>query len=293
MRIGIKPTIDLVFKMIFGSPRHSFLTLHFLNDLLPLVHRPQAASVTITNPFRLAEFRTEKEITVDVRAQDETRRDFQIEMQVRADGAPSSRMHDTWARIYTEQIRRGESYLLHRPVISVWILGGDLYPEPQWLHCVQAVRDSSGKPCGEEFLIVVIELRKRAALPDFGDEAMFRTGIDRWLALLWYGQDIDPESPRFRGLDADIQEAAMIMDLFIKSKRARWAYDRRMDWISRVKDWHIVDRAEGRAEGLAEGEAKGLAEGAVKTARRLKGLGIDPAIIVEGTGLTAEEVERA
>ncbi len=72
MRIGITATNELVFKMLFGSPRHSFLTLHFLNDLLPLVHRPQAATVTITNPYRLAEFLKEKEISVDVRAQDET-----------------------------------------------------------------------------------------------------------------------------------------------------------------------------------------------------------------------------
>ncbi len=137
---------------------------------------------------------------------------------------------------------------------------------------------------------MIIELKKRAALPDFGDEAMFRTGIDRWLALLWYGQDIDLESPRFQGLDSDIQEAANMMALFNKSKRARWAYDRRMDWISRVKDWHIVDRAEGRAEGLADGRIEGKAEGALETARRLKGLGIDSAIIAEGTGLTPEEV---
>jgi hypothetical protein len=39
---------------------------------LPLVHRPQAATVTITNPYRLTEFLKEKEISVDVRAQDET-----------------------------------------------------------------------------------------------------------------------------------------------------------------------------------------------------------------------------
>ncbi|MFZ4618856.1 MAG: hypothetical protein ACOYM2_22045, partial [Rectinemataceae bacterium] len=90
---------------------------------------------------------------------------------------------------------------------------------------------------------------------------------------------------------------------------------------SRVKDWHIVDRAEGRAEGLAEGLAEGRiegladgriegladgriegladgriegkTEGALETARRLKGLGIDSAIIAEGTGLTPEEVEKA
>ena len=80
-----------------------------------------------------------------------------------------------------------------------------------------------------------------------------------------------------------------MMALFNKSKRARWAYDRRMDWISRVKDWHIVDRA----EGLADGRIEGKAEGALETARRLKGLGIDSAIIAEGTGLTPEEVEKA
>jgi hypothetical protein len=49
---------------------------------LPLVHRPQAATVTITNPYRLTEFLKEKEISVDVRAQDETKRDFLLEMQV-------------------------------------------------------------------------------------------------------------------------------------------------------------------------------------------------------------------
>jgi predicted transposase YdaD len=44
---------------------------------------------------------------------------------------------------------------------------------------------------------------------------------------------------------------------------------------------------------LADGRIEGKAEGALETARRLKGLGIDSAIIAEGTGLTPEEVEKA
>ena len=92
-------------------------------------------------------------------------------------------------------------------------------------------------------------------------------------------------------------------------KQARWAYDRRMDWISRVKDWHIVDRAEGKAEGLAEGRIEGLAdgriegladgriegkgEGALETARRMKEHGIDLGVIAKCTGLTPEEVAKA
>jgi hypothetical protein len=39
MRIGIEATVDIVFKKFYGTPGHSGLTLHFLNDLLPLVRR--------------------------------------------------------------------------------------------------------------------------------------------------------------------------------------------------------------------------------------------------------------
>ena len=42
MRIGIRSTVDVVFKNIFGSPEHSHLTLSFLNSLLPLVDAPPA-----------------------------------------------------------------------------------------------------------------------------------------------------------------------------------------------------------------------------------------------------------
>ena len=54
-------------------------------------------------------------------------------------------------------------------------------------------------------------------------------------------------------------------------------------------------RAEGRAEGLveghAEGLAKGLAEGIVMTAKKLKSMGMETAVIQKATGLTAEEIE--
>ncbi len=55
-------------------------------------------------------------------------------------------------------------------------------------------------------------------------------------------------------------------------------------------------RAEGRAEGEAKGIAKGLAKGKYKekieNARNFKLLGVDPAIIAKGTGLTIEEIEK-
>ncbi len=89
--------------------------MHFLNDLLPLIGRHRAERITILNPYHLAEFRDDKEISVDVRVQDNEKRDFQIEMQIRAEDAPPSRFFDNWSRIYSGQINRGEPYTKHRP----------------------------------------------------------------------------------------------------------------------------------------------------------------------------------
>ena len=45
-------------------------------------------------------------------------------------------------------------------------------------------------------------------------------------------------------------------------------------------------------KGIAEGRAEGLAEGIHKTARNMKAKGISVEIIMECTGLSAEEVEN-
>lgn len=297
MPLGIKPTVDVVFKKIFGSPEHARLTLHFLNDILPLAGRPKVESLTILNPFRLAEFRGEKEISVDVRARDESQRDFQIEMQIRADRAPPPRLLDTWARIYSAQIRRGEDFRLHSPVISIWIMEDSLFPEPAWFHRIEPWRDTAGPaPFGDQFLLLVIELEKWRTLPDTDPQAIFGEGIERWLALLAEGEKLDPESREFAALDADIKEAAEIMAGFTRTERARYTYDRRMDWIARVKGWVNGAREDGLKQGLEQGLEQGREQGlrakALEDARNLKHLGVSLEIIAKATGLSHEEIEQ-
>ena len=51
---------------------------------------------------------------------------------------------------------------------------------------------------------------------------------------------------------------------------------------------------EGLAEGLAEGKAEGLAEGEknkqIEIARKFKEIGLSTEMIIQGTGLSAEEI---
>ena len=311
MRIGIRPTVDVVFKKIFGSPEHSHLTLSFLNSLLPLVGAPRAERIEIVNPFRLAEFSGDKEIAVDVHARDQNGRDFQVEMQVRPSPSLPERMLDNWARLFSAQIHHGEEYDSHKPVISIWILKRSCFNDSPWLHTFRAYDADHKTALGESLIVATVELGKRAALPDFGEEAIFREGIDEWLYLLARGDEIDPEGDRYGEVEGGIREAVEIMSTFTKSQKARYTYDRRLEYERVMAEWkreseeagraegfaqgleegRTEGRTEGRSEGRAEGRAEGSHERALEDARRLKELGLDLDSIAKGTGLSREDVE--
>lgn len=123
-------------------------------------------------------------------------------------------------------------------------------------------------------------------MPGFTPEAIFSPGLDRWLALFRYGQDLEPGTPEFGRLDGDIKEAADIMEGFTRSQKARYTYEKRMEWLGRMESM----KQAGRAEGLVEGKTEGKAEKAREAASNLKRLGVAPTIIAEATGLSLEEV---
>ncbi len=72
MVLGIKPTVDFVFKKVFGSPENVSVLIRLLNAILklpqPIVH------VEILNPFSYQEFADDKLIVLDIRASSFSRR---------------------------------------------------------------------------------------------------------------------------------------------------------------------------------------------------------------------------
>jgi len=80
MSLGIKPTVDFVFKKIFGSPENAAALIGLLNAILNF-RRPIVA-VEILNPFSYQEFAESKLIVLDVRCRDSESRWLNVEMQV-------------------------------------------------------------------------------------------------------------------------------------------------------------------------------------------------------------------
>jgi len=104
--------------------------------------------------------------------------------------------------------------------------------------------------------------------------------MDRWLYLLWKGEEIDPAEPPAEVAGGEYREAPETTAAYTKSEMARELYLRRLD-LQRTM-----------AKIKAEAREAGLAEGRQETAKRLKELGVGLDIIIQATGLSREEIAK-
>ena len=88
---------------------------------------------------------------------------------------------------------------------------------------------------------------------------------------------------------------AQIADLSSQSKEERMKYDESIkqyrDALNVIEGALQEGKAKGRAAGLQEGRAAGLMEGILSSTRNMKSLGLSTDIIMQATGLTAEEID--
>ncbi|MFM9068637.1 MAG: Rpn family recombination-promoting nuclease/putative transposase, partial [Planctomycetota bacterium] len=119
MIIDIRPTVDLAFRLMLGSPEHSSVTVHFLNSVLRC--EPRIRQVTILNPALEKEAVDDKLSILDVKAQDESGRFFNIEMQTSLAGSLQKRLPYYLARLYCSQMREGMPYRQLSPAVSICV----------------------------------------------------------------------------------------------------------------------------------------------------------------------------
>ena len=124
---------------------------------------------------------------VDVHAEDENRREFQIEMQLKRDSGLPSRVMDNLSRLYGSQVGKGKPYGGHRQTIAIWILEHRFFGDANWLHVFRFRDDTSGEVLSDELIAITVDLPKREVLPGSGALGTFETGMDEWLWFLEHG----------------------------------------------------------------------------------------------------------
>ena len=256
MRNKIRPTVDCVFKAIFGKKENRNLLINFLNAVLGLEKGKRVSEVTVLNPYNEKEFESGKLSIVDVKARDESGRTFQVEVQISIYSWLANRMLHNWAGIYHPQLTEGEDYDILNPVTSIWILEGALFRPDKpadgkdYLHLTFEARERSlGFPMNDHFGIHVLQL------PYWPPEGRAGDDRERWIHFFREGENMDVNNLPAEMDTEEMRQAFGVLDRFAKNKDEYLLYLSRLDAVRHERTWENTVRREKERREQAEGKA--------------------------------------
>lgn len=252
MPLGIHPTVDFVFKLMFGSVENQDLLIHLLNAVLTPKHPIE--EVEILNPFNEKEFEDDKLSIVDVKARDSNGVWFVIEMQTSMQSSLGNRLAYYTAQLYAGQMREGSSYGELRPAISICFLTETLFAEIPEGHLRFSLFDPLQKvSLGDQMQVHLIELSKYDVEEEDLDHAEW---LERWVYFLCDSARHDGDELRRLLPDFPFQKATEILEMIARSPELRLLYDDRAkeakDRFSEIKDAMAEGQRLGKAESKAE-----------------------------------------
>jgi predicted transposase/invertase (TIGR01784 family) len=154
---GIDPKVDYAFKRLFGQPPNRALPIHLVNAVLearPAEHLLRVVDLELLNPFNDKERLDDKLSILDIKARDQSGRQFNIEMQLLADRYFRQRVLYYWARLHQSQLLEGEDYHKLRPTLSICFVNTTLFEKLPGYHLVFELRERQQRLLFTDDLVV-------------------------------------------------------------------------------------------------------------------------------------------
>jgi len=282
--MALHMTNDFVFHYVFGRPESVPLLLKLVNAVLVDAGSPPVVSLELRNPVSPRDARWAKETVLDVKAIDEKRRQIDIEVQVVGNRYFVNRSLYYWARLYSDQLEKGNQYRMIRPVVCINLLNFVLFPDTPEYHHHFIITDAKDpqRQLTEDLQLHFVELEKRSAED---------------VPLTWWAELI--ENAGIEGVDMQVLLSKDMALSKAYEDYERCTQDREMRELAlsreRFERDHRTDLAIALEDGLEAGLAKGLEEGKVEgKAEIVHGMlarGMDMATIAELTGLGVEYLD--
>ena len=219
----IDPRIDCVFKAILGANENKNLLIHFLNAVLEFKGKDIIKDVDILNPFNDKDYIGDKLSIVDIKAKDANEKTYQIEIQIAIHDYLISRIIYNWATIYSSQIREGENYDRLNPVISIWILGGSLFPKIYKYHLpFKFTNMEENLVLSDQAVIHIFQL------PKWKKGKTIVSEKDRWLCFFKEGRKLDWNNPPKYFQTKEMRQAMSVLKRFSEKERDALMYQHRL-----------------------------------------------------------------
>ena len=278
----IKPTSDLFIAALCSAPKNEPILRSLLNGVMTNVKQPQVVKATVLNPFNIQDYPDDKEIRLDVRVEDETRKFYNIEVQRAWHTGFYNRSLYYWSETYESQIERGDFYKLLRPVRSIVITEFPVFPELKQLHTVFELRSRENPKVLLTNHLQIHYLR----LGNLDKESLAELDslcidLQRWFQFLRFGSEWKEDK-----MSAVLQDVPEVQAAYSEYKR--FTADPVMREKAKARERYWTDRKLDRAEA----EEMGREKEKMATAANMKQEGFDMAVIAKITSLPLSEIER-
>ena len=278
----LDPKADLTFKKIFGN--HPARLISLLNALLPLSDEEQIQEIKYLPTELVPQLEGGKNTIVDVLCTDVRGRKFCVEMQMEWSDAFQQRVLFNASKLYVSQAKKGGKYSELQPVYSLNLIN-DIFAHdtPDFIHNYRIVHDKDSNKVIEGLHFTFIELPKFTP-HSIADKRM----MVLWLRFLTEINSNTKEVPADLLNDPEIGKAVEELEISGFTDAELWAYDKFWDSVSVERT--LID--DSYQKGIEKGIEKGMNQRSLEIARKMLTQGMDEAMVMDMTGLTAEEIKQ-
>ena len=278
-------TVDYAFKRVFGRNGNEGILKDFLESILDI----EIKDITIQNPEIPKNMRDSKIGILDVRAEINGKEIIEVEMQVQNQYNIDKRSPIYITKIYSDQLKEGDSYVKVKKVAVINILNFNYYERNSY-HSVGRMKFENSKEnekvdmgyileeqyVTDDLEMHFIELPKfRKKNPDISSK------LDQWLWLICGEEE---KIKMAKNENEKIKEAKSELEKLEMSPEDRELYELR---LKAIRD-EINIRESGYTDGMKDGEEKGKKE----IAKNMLKENMPIEVISKLTGLSQEEIEK-
>ena len=245
MKPQVDPKVDYAFKHVFGREQSKACLMSLVDAVLQPAADQRITDLDLLNPFNDQQALDDKLSVLDIKARDQSGRQFNVEMQMLAYGAFRQRALYYWSRLHQSQLRKGMGYHALRPTIAICFVDTPLFSELAEHHLVFELRERHHQTLFTDQLAVhILELSK------FGKAVgELMTPLDLWLYFLRHAQELDADALPGRLDVPEVRAALEDLLMITQSERDRERYESRLKMQRDVYSALVEAREEGRAEG--------------------------------------------
>jgi predicted transposase/invertase (TIGR01784 family) len=167
-----------------------------------------------------------------VKANDQSGRIYQIEVQLAYYTDLPARMIYTWGDIYCKQLQSGSDFANLKPTYSIWLMGKNaIKDDDKYVHAYK-LRDETGKLLTDHGGIWLLELEKFSAVHVENEQ-------ERWLQFFKTGNSLndDHELPDWMNTQ-EMRQAMSTLRQFSEKDKDYFAYQARQNYLRQQMSIH-------------------------------------------------------